>query len=803
MPDAPQPPPSTLRSPLTAEEQRILLEEQVVRLTEEKVAALDALESAVLMGVFRPDADRQAGVAHILEQTLEKLGRLLPFTAMAIYLVNEEDSSFELERCIPDDRRDDMERETETLIDENAFAWALSHRKPRLLTSRHVPGRLFIHPIATASRIRGMFIGLLDPSLSGLQDINHSLASILLLSSAAAIESFEVYAYVKGLNETLEANVAELAASERRLEQEVAERTKDLSLEVQERRKAQKDLLRERDFIQTIYDTAGALIAVLDPQGRFQHCNRAMELTTGLSCEEMTGRPFGEFLANTAIAVDLQETFATLTTRGDVLREELRLRSTSGAVRDVSWSFTAMGESQGDAVEHLVATGMDMTDKRSAEEALRDSETRFRAVFTEAGTGIALFDAGGFCLDANPRLATMLQLHPQELPGALLQTHAHPGDAMQLAQGIRDLFSGMTSRRLDIRFVDRHGRWLWTQCALSLVRGRGGKAHYGIAMIEDVTKRHEMEDALRAAEATYRTIFENAVEGIFQADLGGGFRRINPAMAAMFGYDSPEEMAKDVSDAVALLCNSPESRKAFLEKLTTDQTLTSFEMQARHRDGHSIWISISARTLFDASQGVHYVEGLAEDITDRKASELLLQQKATLDELTGIPNRYQFQERFEQLLAQSRRRMQPLAVLYIDLDGFKQVNDNHGHHIGDQVLREAAQRLHDRVRRSDIAARLGGDEFGVLLVGTAKETEIVNVGKSIVDALTLPYLVAQEEGSITCHIGASIGASLSPIHGGDSDTLLRKADAAMYASKQQGGNRISIYSDALAPRPKA
>lgn len=782
------------------------LQAQVERLTLEKITALDAMESAVLLGAFHPDADEADGMQRILAQTLEKISALLPFEAMAIYLVQEEDSSFQLAHCTPPALRPRMERETDSLIDDNAFAWALSARKPRLLTARHGQGRLFLHPLATASRIRGMFIGLLDHSLSGLQDVNHSLASILLMSSAAAIESFEVYAYIKSINRSLESNVARLADSERdlidhrtRLQQEVEARTADLSLEVQERRNTQKALQHERDFIQTIFETAGALIAVMDVKGRLKQCNHAFEVVTGYLSHELKNRPFQELLALQDAGVTFSASLRRLAHHGDVLREELPVRTRTGARRHVSWSLTAMSAGEGEAVEHVIATGMDMTEKRSAEDALRDSEARFRAVFTEAGMGIALFDVSGFCLDANPCLAGMLKRSSHELPGTLLARHAHPADAPLLTAAIKELFNdpGQT-RRLDLRFLDSAGRRLWTQCALSLVVARGGRTAYGFAIIEDVTRRHEMEEALRSAEATYRTIFENAVEGIFQADLQGGFHRINPAMALMFGYPSPDRMAAEAPNALDLLCTQPETRAALMDQLARQGHVANFEMQARHRDGHSIWISVSARALMDETRTLRYLEGLAEDITERKACELLLHQKATLDELTGIPNRYQFMERFEQLLAQSRRLKQPMAVLYIDLDGFKQVNDTHGHHTGDQVLAEVARRLGERVRKSDVAARLGGDEFAVLLLGSAEREDIAHVCNNIIEFISRPYVPAALGGNVPCRIGVSIGVSLFPDHGTDTETLLRKADVAMYQAKQRGGNTMQVFADAGA-----
>jgi diguanylate cyclase (GGDEF)-like protein/PAS domain S-box-containing protein len=260
-------------------------------------------------------------------------------------------------------------------------------------------------------------------------------------------------------------------------------------------------------------------------------------------------------------------------------------------------------------------------------------------------------------------------------------------------------------------------------------------------------------------------------------------------MARMLGYSSTEKLIQSVVDFSFQLCVDSDEREELLSRLEERGSVSNFEVRAMRRDGRRIWASISAWTITDKQGRPHTVEGLAEDITERKLSEIHLQRKATFDELTNIPNRFLFLDRFEQMLAQCRRTGQPLSLLYIDLDGFKAVNDSHGHHVGDSLLHEAAQRLHERVRKSDTVARLGGDEFTVLLNNVNDPEDIQTIAAAIIESLSRPY---QPEG-IECTIGASIGVSIYPQHGDDPDTLINNADAAMYKAKSRGGNACCIY----------
>ncbi|NDV23718.1 diguanylate cyclase [Desulfovibrio sp. JC022] len=302
----------------------------------------------------------------------------------------------------------------------------------------------------------------------------------------------------------------------------------------------------------------------------------------------------------------------------------------------------------------------------------------------------------------------------------------------------------------------------------------------------EIAQRIKTEKALRAAEERYRNIFERAVEGIFRSTLDGEFEEINPAFARILGYETSEEAVEKVHTDT--LYKNRGDRKAFLEKLMQEKSLSDYELRFRRKDGSLIWVSESCR-LFEEG-GEFYIEGVVEDITHRKLCELELQEKATLDALTGIPNRYLFFDRLGKSVANAGRYGEKLALLFIDLNDFKQVNDQYGHHTGDMLLSKVAGRLKSRLRLSDTFARLGGDEFCVLLERPADRDSIAQVADEFIDCLSAPF----EFDGISCCVGASIGISIYPENGSKSEELVKKADQAMYRVKEQKDCKYCFYS---------
>lgn len=305
-----------------------------------------------------------------------------------------------------------------------------------------------------------------------------------------------------------------------------------------------------------------------------------------------------------------------------------------------------------------------------------------------------------------------------------------------------------------------------------------------VGVLTDVTEFKRVERNLRDAEATYRNIFLNSAQGIFSTTPEGRFVQANPALARQLGYDSSKDLIERVTDIAQQIYANPNQRDLLLAAIERDGEVHGQEIQVVTREGERLWMSLSMRPVLDADGNTVRLEGVASDITDRKASENELTRLATTDGLTNLPNRFLFEKSLERMLAQAKRSGQRLAVLFMDLDKFKAVNDTHGHQVGDELLVQVADRIRARLRESDMAARLGGDEFGILLWNPADREVVRAMAEDIVRDVGQPLELSVGE----VHVGVSIGGSFYPEHGDDARTLVKAADDAMYAVKEAGRN---------------
>lgn len=372
----------------------------------------------------------------------------------------------------------------------------------------------------------------------------------------------------------------------------------------------------------------------------------------------------------------------------------------------------------------------------------------------------------------------------------------HPADRVLVRTLINASLAAHTRYELEYRIVRADGRvrWVWE-------RGAGRYAADGTleaieGVIQDISERRLAEQSLREAERRYRSIFENAIEGIFQSTPTRGYLTVNPALARMYGYDSPAQLTHDLSDIEHQLYVEPGRRAEFERCMQTEGSVTNFESRIYRRDGSIIWISENARAVRDEAGHVMFYEGTVEEITERKLHDSAIRHQATHDALTGLPNRVLLQERMHQAIGQARRDGTPVAVAFIDLDQFKFVNDSLGHAMGDELLKVVALRLLSCVREGDLVARLGGDEFVILLTGVHAADGIGPIAQRVLSVVAQPCQVGTRELTTTC----SIGTSLSTQDGLDAGSLLRSADAAMYRAKELGRNNVQLSATDLNAR---
>ncbi len=313
------------------------------------------------------------------------------------------------------------------------------------------------------------------------------------------------------------------------------------------------------------------------------------------------------------------------------------------------------------------------------------------------------------------------------------------------------------------------------------------------AIFTNVLERQETERSLRLAEAKYRSIFENATEGIFQSTPSGRYLSVNPALARIYGFDSPAELQAHITDIAHQLYVDAGRREEFVQQLLKHGMITNFESQVYRKDGQIIWISENARAVYEESGRLAYFEGTVVDITDRKLSESTIHYQAFHDLLTGLPNRALFEDRLPLALAESRRLQQRVGVMFLDLDRFKVINDTLGHAIGDQLLQQVAERLVHCLRETDTVARWGGDEFTILLPMVHHSDDLAIVAERILHALKPEFILDGHH----LHVTTSIGIAVYPDHGEFPDVLLRNADTALYRAKETGRNTYQFYTDSL------
>ncbi|QIL43962.1 EAL domain-containing protein [Acidovorax sp. HDW3] len=376
------------------------------------------------------------------------------------------------------------------------------------------------------------------------------------------------------------------------------------------------------------------------------------------------------------------------------------------------------------------------------------------------------------------------------LPRHYTSTHV----ALPWRQALRDKLTDCLRFGLDwsmeLQIVRSDGELIWVRAHGEPVV-ENGRLQRVRGVMQDINDYKLAEVQLRQSEEHFTRIFQLVEQPMGMVHCGDGhYQYVNPAWEALTGYSAAEAMGHG---SVELGFFTPEDRAQMLAALGQGDTLSNYEIKLRRRDGQ-------VRTLLQSLRRLDYYDEpcwlfSAQDITEHKQRQEQLQHLAHFDPLTGLPNRVQLAQRLQDAMAQARQAGQLLGVAYLDLDGFKPINDRLGHEAGDRLLIAAGARMARSLRSSDCVARLGGDEFVILLPGLGTRSDCEHKLQQLMQRLATPYTLDTERVTIT----ASIGYTLYPEDDADADTLLRHADQAMYQAKQAGRNRFHGF-DALQAR---
>ncbi|MBT9502326.1 MAG: EAL domain-containing protein [Burkholderiaceae bacterium] len=412
---------------------------------------------------------------------------------------------------------------------------------------------------------------------------------------------------------------------------------------------------------------------------------------------------------------------------------------------------------------------------------LRSSEQRLRSLFDQASDGIFVADLAGQYVDVNRAGCEMLGYTRGELIGKSIADLIPPGDLPRLTQSRQRLIEGVTEvAEWTLRRKD--GSRLPVEVSATILRNGQWQA-----FVRDISERHQSQAQMLLAA----TVFESTNEAVMVTDDRPRLLKVNRAFTAITGYESGEVLGRDPSLLSSGLQDETFYRQLWAVLAGTGQWQGEIINRRKNGEVFPAWENISA--VKDAGGRITHYVAVLSDITPLKHAEERLSHMAHHDPLTGLPNRLMFSGSLQQSISRARRHGHRLALLFIDLDRFKLVNDSMGHAAGDELLKEIGRRLKHAVRAEDLVTRLGGDEFTVALEEVDSPELIATLVQKMMAEITRPLTLAGRD----IVISASVGIALFPDDADTVDNLTKAADAAMYRAKERGRNTYAFYTSEI------
>ncbi len=591
-----------------------------------------------------------------------------------------------------------------------------------------------------------------------------------------------------------------------------------IQTDMTERKQFEATLRSERDLLDSIMRTSVTAIVTLDIHGRITFANERAETLLGLVPANIQDRCYN--------APDWRITdFA-----GEVFPDEqlpfVQVIATSQPVFDVRHAIEWPDGSRrylsingaplrgaGEAIAGVVCSVADITESYLSEQALRQSEEQFRRLFALAPIGMMLARLDGTIEQVNPALCETLGYEADELCGtnALDLTHADDR-ATDFATAQQMLWGEIDQYKFEKRLLAQNGQVVHALLQVVLLADDNGQPSHTLSQIVDITEHKRTEAALWMSEQRLEGILTSIEDVVWSSSAGAMLPLyLNPAAELVYGRPLEDFF---LNPNLWLEAIHPEERATVERQLATFERLGTIDVEYRilRPDGGERWLHTRCRLVCDESGRPARVDGISTDITERKQAEAQLRHSAFYDALTDLPNRALFVDRLWHAIRRARQRGSSLfAVLFLDIDSFKVVNDSLGHATGDRLLVAIARRLEGCLRPGDTLARLGGDEFTILLEELNDSSDATQIAQTIARELQLPFKLASQE----VYSNVSIGIAFSQLETATEsrfttnwtqgpsldydrpEDLLRDADTAMYRAKASGKGRYAIFDQQM------
>ena len=558
-------------------------------------------------------------------------------------------------------------------------------------------------------------------------------------------------------------------------------------------RKRVEDALRESEAqLNALLENAPDGIYIADFKGTFLYGNRRCEEMIGYKREELIGKSLLELNILPGNSLSKAAELIQVHREGKFPRpDEWELVRKDGRLIPVEINTSAV-QRGGEKV--VIAFVRDISERKKVENALRESEAQYRLLSEHTTDFIWLMDMDLKIKYQSPSVEKIRGFTAQEIIEMPLERSMTPQSLKLATEVFLKEIPGVIADpdynpvfTLELEVYRRDGTTLWTENKFSVIRDPGGKPISILGEARDITERKLAEEALKESEGKYRSLVENINDVFYILDTRGNITYISPVIERFTQYKVSDLIGKPMVQLVY-----PEDLPAFSDhfnRLVSGQ-LEPWECRVLDKDGRVIFVRASSRPLYKGGEIIG-ITALMTDITERKQMEQKLEEMATHDFLTGLPNRVLLFDRFTIAAALAHRNKARLAIMSLDLDKFKSVNDTLGHDAGDQVLKTISMRLTGIIRASDTLARMGGDEFILVTMEASQMEDATAVAQKVQDSFKEPLVIDSRQ----IYLSASIGIAIFPEDGQDLKTLTKKSDAAMYYSKGHGRNQFKFFGD--------
>ncbi len=552
---------------------------------------------------------------------------------------------------------------------------------------------------------------------------------------------------------------------------------------------AREALRLKSEELERYFTSSLDLLCIADTDGHFLRVNAEWEKILGYSADDLNGRLFLDFVHPD----DMEATLAAISNLRDqkeVLSFENRYICNDGSYRWIEWRSRPQGNI-------IYAVARDVTERRLLEERLRENEQRLKILLNNIpdsflyqviieNDGTSRF---GYISDGIRHLHGLTSEAVISDPSLLYSQMSHE-DRNRVMEAEAHSVRDMTELNIDIAYHATNGELRWSHLRSIPRRLSGGVIIYD-GIETDITERKKSENLLASERHRLANIIEGTNTGTWEWNIQTGKTVFNERWAEIIGYTLEE--ISPISIATWEKFSHPDDLKLsgnLLEKHFKKE-LPYYEIETRmlHKSGNWIWVLDRGKVTSWTSDGKPLLMfGTHQDITERKQAEEKIKHLADHDSLTDLPTMRLAQDRLSMALSMAHRNREMAAVMFVDLDGFKAVNDSLGHNAGDYLLAQTANRMLRCVRETDTVARVGGDEFLIIITGLKiKEKALLymeKIAEKIIHSVSRPVTIDGKQATVS----ASIGIAMYPDHGADNEDLIKKADKAMYRVKNTGKN---------------